>query len=100
MFLVLYYVLECRWRKDYRIYYVDLNEIDERDKYLDKFFFFFLNFYVEDCFIIDYVIIFNIYYIEKIRNIFEGKDIKFILILVGFIVIFYSNGEIDCGREL
>lgn len=97
---VLYYVLECRRRKDHRIHYVDLNEIDVRDKHLDKFSSFSLNFQAEDCLIIDHTTIFNTHYTQKIRNILEGKDIKFILIPAGFTATPYSNGEIDCGREL
>lgn len=95
---VLYYVLDCRSKKDNRIHYVDLNEIDQRDKNLENFSSFSKNFQAGDCLVIDHMTIFNSHHTDKIKSILEGKGIKFILIQTGFTASLH--GEIDCGKEL
>lgn len=96
---VLYYVLDCRSKNKDRIHYVDLNEIDQRDKNLENFSSFSKNFQAEDCLVIDHMTIFNSHHTEKIKSILEGKRIKFILIQTGYTASIH-RGEIDCGKEL
>jgi hypothetical protein len=96
---VLYYVLNCRRKKDKGIHYIDLNEIVKRDKYLENFTSFSENFQAGDCLVIDHVTVFISHYTDKIRRTLEDKDIKFILIPTGFTASL-RNGEIDCGKEL
>lgn len=96
---VLYYVLDCRSKKDNRIHYVDLNEIDQRDKNLENFSSLISkNFQAGDCLVIDHMTIFNSHHTDKIKSILEGKGIKFILIQTGFTASLH--GEIDYGKEL
>lgn len=97
---VLYYVLDCRRKKDSGIHYIDLNEIEKRDKNLAKFTSFSENFQAADCLVIDHMTIFNSHYTDKIKSILEDKDIKFILIQTGFTATSLHKGEIDCGKEL
>lgn len=96
---VLYYVLDCRSKRDNGIHYVDLNEIDQRDRNLENFSSFSKNFQAGDCLVIDHMTIFNSHHTDKIKSILEGKGMKFILIQTGFTASIHK-GEIDCGKEL
>lgn len=69
LLLLIYYVLKCRENGDFLVYYVDLNRIEERDEDLEFFEVYFKKFGNRDCVIVDYFILYNVYYLEKVKKI-------------------------------
>lgn len=69
--LAIYYILKCRENDDFFVYYVDVNEIEKRDEDLEFFIVYLKKFKDNDCIIVDYLIFYNIYYLNKMKKIVE-----------------------------
>lgn len=95
---VLYYVLECRSKKDDKIHYIDLNEIERWDENLEKFGAFSGKLKKGGSLVIDHVTLFNDHYLKKIKRIVESKVDRFILIETGFTASAHT-ACLDCGKE-
>lgn len=77
---VIYYVLDCIKRKDYRVHYVDLNlVVDNLDIFLE---YAKENVHEGHCLILDHITVFNIHCVQTIRNTI--KSVKYLQIESGF----------------